>query len=68
MFVSEGKGDNGNRVITLEGKATCPVTDRTDFPMKTVYRIISRDKHVLEMFDDSKGSSVKTMEIIYIRR
>ena len=35
--------------------------------MKTVLRLISPDKHVLEMFDGSKGNA-KTMEITYTRQ
>ena len=66
MFVSEGKGD-GNKVITLEGKATCPATERKDIPMKTVLRVINPDKHILEMFDGSQGNA-KTMEITYTRQ
>jgi len=66
MFISEGSGDSGNKVITLEGKATCPATGRKDFPMKTVLRWISPYKRVLEMFDGSKGNA-KTMEITYTR-
>jgi hypothetical protein len=68
MFTSEGKGENGNKVITMEGKATCPATGRKDIPMKTVLRVINPDKHVLEMFDGSKGVNAKTMEITYSRR
>jgi hypothetical protein len=68
MFTSEGRGDSSNKVITLEGKATCAATGRKDVPMKTVLRVISPDKHVFEMFDGSKGPNTKTMEITYTRR
>lgn len=68
MFVSEGKGTSGNKVITLEGKVTCPATGQKDVTMKTVYRVLSPDKHVLEMFDGSKGENAKTMEITYTRK
>jgi hypothetical protein len=68
MFTSEGKGDSANKVITLEGKASCPATGRKDIPMKTVLRVISPDKHVLEMFDASQGQNAKTMEITYTRQ
>ena len=64
MFVSEGRGDNGYKVITLEGTMNCPATDRKDVPMKTVLRVLSPDKHVFEMFNDG----VKTMEITYTRQ
>ena len=67
MFVSEGKGDNGNKVITLEGKSSCAATGRKDVPYRTVLRVLGPDKHVLEMFDGSQGNA-KTMEITYTRR
>jgi hypothetical protein len=68
MFVSEGKGENGNKVITLEGKANCPATGQKDVPMKSVFRVLSPDKHVFEMFDGSKGQNAKVMEITYTRQ
>lgn len=67
MFTSEGKGENANKVITLEGKATCPATGRRDIAMKQVLRVISPEKHVFEMFDGSKGNA-KTLEITYSRQ
>jgi hypothetical protein len=67
MFISEGRGDSGYKVITLEGKASCAATGRKDVPMKTVLRLINPDKHVFEMYDGSKGANAKTMEITYTR-
>jgi hypothetical protein len=64
MFTSEGKGENGNKVITLEGRMNCAATGRKDMPMKTVFRVLSPDKHVFEMFNDG----VKSMEITYTRK
>jgi len=66
MFVAEGKGEDGNKTITLEGKADCPATGQRDVPTKTAYRVLSPDKHTFEMFDGSKGFA-KTMEITYTR-
>ena len=68
MFKTEGKGENDNKVITLEGKASCAATGRTDVPMKVVRRVISPDKNIFEMFDGSKGENAKTMEITYTRQ
>ena len=68
MFTSEGKGENGNKVITLEGKGDCPATGRRDVPMKQVFRVLGPDQYTFEMFDESKGESVRTMEITYNRR
>jgi hypothetical protein len=67
MFFSEGRGDSANKVITMEGKATCAATGGKDIPMKSVLRVNSPDQHVFEMYDGSKGN-VKTMEITYTRQ
>jgi len=66
MFISEGKADGANKVITLECKANCAASGRRDMPMKTVLRILSPDKHTFEMFDGN--SNAKTMEITYTRQ
>jgi hypothetical protein len=68
MFTSEGKGENGNKLITLQGKTSCAATGRKDVPMKTVFRFISPDKHIFEMYDEGRGENAKTMEITYTRR
>jgi hypothetical protein len=67
MFTSEGKA-GGDREITLEGTYDCPITGQKDVGMKQVIRVVSRDKHILEMYDLSKGENVKTMEITYTRK
>ncbi len=68
MLVSQGKGTNDNKVITLEGKADCPATGQQDMPMKMVYRLLGPDKHVFEMYDGSKGENMKSMEITYTKK
>ena len=60
----EGKGENGNKVITLAGTSSCAATGRKDIPIKTVFRVINPDKHVFEMFNDG----VQSMEITYTRK
>jgi len=64
IVTSEGKGEKDNKVITLEGKSNCPATGRKDIPMKTVFRVISPDKYIFEMFNDG----AKSMEITYTRK
>jgi len=66
MFVTEGRGEDANKTITLEGKADCPATGQRDVPMKSVFKVLSPDKHIFEMYDGSKGNA-KTMEITYTR-
>src|ERR1043166_10008224 len=43
IFTSEGKGEQGNKVITLEGKSDCPATGRKNIIMRTTYRVLSPD-------------------------
>lgn len=64
IFTSEGRGENGNKVITLEGKASCAATGQKDVPMKQIFRVASPDKHILEMYNDGR----KSMEITYTRQ
>jgi hypothetical protein len=64
MYTSEGKGENGNKIITLEGKASCAASGQKDVPMKQIFRVLGPDKHVLEMFHDGR----KAMEITYTRQ
>jgi len=64
IFTSEGRGENNNKVITLEGKSDCAATGRKDMPVKQVFRALSRDKHTLEMYNDGN----KSMEITYTRQ
>ena len=64
IVTSEGKGEKDNNVITLEGKSNCPATGRKDIPMKTVFRVISPDKYIFEMFNDG----AKSMEMTYTRK
>ena len=68
MHTFERKAEDGGKVITLEGKYDCPITGEKDKASKEVYRIISRDKHIFEMHDPSKGANSKTMEITYTRK
>jgi hypothetical protein len=67
MFTTEGRGENGNKVITLEGTTSCAATGRTDVPMKLVLRVLGPDKYTFEMFDKSRGENSKSMEITYTR-
>ena len=68
LFTSEGQAEGGGKVISLEGTHACPETGELNKPSKQVYRILSRDKHVFEMHDPTKGANTKTMEITYTRK
>jgi len=67
ILVMEGGGEIGNKVITLEGKSSCPESGATEIPMRVVYRVLGPNKHTFEMFDESRGETAKTMEITYQR-
>ena len=61
---SEGRGEGGNKVITLEGKMDCPATGQRDIPVKDVIKVQSHDRHTFEMYNNGQ----KTMEIVYTRQ
>jgi hypothetical protein len=65
MVTSEGDADTGGKVITFGGSYACAMTGEKHKATKQIYRILSRDKHVFEMHDPSKGDNSKTMEITY---
>jgi hypothetical protein len=67
IFTCEGKGDAGNKTITLEGRADCPATGQRDVLMRCIYRIEGPDRHIFEMHDTSRGANSKSMEITYTR-
>jgi len=64
IITTEGKGDNGNKVITLEGKVDCIGTGQRDIALRQVFRILSQDRFTLEMSHDG----TKKMEISYSRK
>ena len=64
IHTSEGKAENDNKVITLEGKMDCPATGQKDITTKHVYRVQNADTYVLEMYNDGK----RAMEITYTRQ
>ena len=68
MFTNEGTAEKGGKTITFEGKYDCAMTGEKDKPSKQIVRILSRDKHVFEMYDPSKGENAKMMEITYTRK
>jgi len=67
MFTCEGKGENGNKTITLEGRTDCPATRAKKCPdQKRRCAWLGRTSTFFEMFDTSQGR--KTMEITYTRK
>ena len=68
MVTSEGDAEAGGKVITLAGSYACAMTGEKNKEATQIYRILSRDKHVFEMHDPTRGDASKTMEITYARK
>jgi hypothetical protein len=68
MVTSEGDADTGGKVITLGGNYACAMTGEKNKATTQIFRILSRDKHVFEMHDPTRGDNSKTMEITYTRK
>jgi hypothetical protein len=68
VYTSEGDADSDGKVLTLAGTYACAMTGEKHKASRQIYRILSPDRHVFEMYDPSKGDNVKTMEITYTRQ
>ncbi len=69
MYMGEGKFDPSNKVMTLFGKMDDCMTEERDKPVKYVTRIVSKDKHVFEIYDEvGSPNEYKAVEIIYTRK
>ena len=68
MVTSEGDADPEGKVISFGGDYACALTGEKHKETKQIYRIISRDKHIFEMHDPTRGDNSKTMEITYTRK
>ena len=68
MVTSEGDADTDGKNITLGGDYSCAMTGDKHKETRQIYRVLSRDKHVFEMHDPSRGENSKAMEITYTRK
>jgi hypothetical protein len=68
VFISEGSADEGGKVLTFVGKMDEPMTGQKDKPTKYIIRIVSPDKHVMEMHDLTLGEKSKVFEMTYTRK
>jgi Protein of unknown function (DUF1579) len=69
MYTGEGKLDPSNKVMTVFGKMDDYIMGERDKPVKYVTRVISKDKHVFEIYDEVGGpNEYKAVEIIYTRK
>jgi len=68
IVTSEGDVDAAGKVFTFGGNYACAMTGEKNKESTMVYRILSRDKHVFEMYDLAEGKKTKMMEITYTRK
>lgn len=67
MMQVEGTADASGKTITYAGEYDCPLT-KSRKKMKTVLKLESRDKVILEMYDTGPdGKEFKNMEIVSTR-
>jgi hypothetical protein len=68
IVTSEGDFDAANKTLTFNGDYACAMTGDKHKQAKMISRIVSKDKHVFEMYDPSQGPNAKVMEITYTRK
>ena len=69
MYTSEGTADQSGKVLTFHGKMDEPITGERDKLVRFVARIISKDKHVFEIYDlVGRPDEFKAVEITYTRK
>jgi hypothetical protein len=68
VMLSKGCADATGKVFTFYAEVDDPMRGAHDQMMKSVARIIDKDKHVLEMYDLHTGENFKVMEITYTRK
>jgi uncharacterized protein DUF1579 len=69
MYTGEGTSDPGAQVFTFYGKMDEPMTGEKDKTVKYVTRLVSKDKHVFEIYDQvGTPNEFKVVEITYTRK
>lgn len=67
IMTAEGTGDAAGKVITFKGDYVDPMTNQKTW-MKTVYKIESNDKYMIEMYGpDQAGKEFLVMELTHTR-
>lgn len=68
ILMSKGACDASGKVLTTYGEMDEPMLGVQDRMVKSVVRIIDKDRHVFEMYDLLAGDGHKVMEITYSRK
>lgn len=67
FMTSSGKYDESTKSITFYGTAYDPLT-KQDMKMREIYKIVSADNHIMEMYTDMGTGEFKQMEIEFTRK
>lgn len=67
IFVAEGDYDAGRKTYTYAGQMPDPMKPGTTIAVREVLRVVDKDRHVLEMYEQRDGKEFKTMEIDFKR-
>ncbi len=68
IVVVEGTYDAKAKTITYTGEMPDCMNDNKPCKFREVVRLVSKDKHVLEWYQEMGGKESKTMEITYTRK
>ncbi len=69
MYTSEGILDAASKTLTMHGKMDEPMTGERDKAVKYVTRVLSKDKHVFEVYDlAGTPNEFKVVEVTYVRQ
>jgi hypothetical protein len=66
IMVSEGTYDPASKTFTYHTE--CEMMPGTKTKIREVIKIVDKDHHVFEFFEDRGGTEVRTMEIKYARK
>ena len=68
MFIADGTMDQAGKVLTTVGKMDEPATGEHDKSAMYIYRMETRDRHIMEIHDLSlPQGKTKVMEMVYTR-
>jgi uncharacterized protein DUF1579 len=68
MSTNEGTADAEGKVLTLNGTTDDPMTGEKNKPVRYILRLVSPDKHIMEMHYVALGEKSKVGEITYTRK
>ncbi|ALL08280.1 hypothetical protein AQ505_24060 [Pedobacter sp. PACM 27299] len=67
MMNMEGTWDDATKTINFKGKCVDPMTGK-DMDVREVFKFVDKDHQVMEMYCNTDGKEMKTMEIQFSRR